>query len=69
MRTTLNINDEIYRAVQIHALECDTTISAYLEVALTQQMLEDMADMQLANDRAAESSHPFSSLVQDLKWQ
>lgn len=67
MRTTLTINDEIFRALKIRAAESDETISKYVEDAIKYQLLEDAEDIEDARKRQDEPEYPFEDLVKKFK--
>ena len=67
MRTTITINDTIFRALRMRAVEADETVSKLVEDAVKYQILEDLEDIQDANARESESDHPFDDLVTRFK--
>ena len=67
MRTTITINDKLYRAMKIRAAESDETISAIVEDAVKYQMLEDLEDIEEAKKRENEPTLSFDELVAEFK--
>lgn len=67
MRTTINLNDKVYRALKVRAAESDSSVSAILEEAIVYQLLEDLEDIEDANMRRREPVESFDALVKDLK--
>ncbi len=67
MRTTITINDKLFRALKIRAAETDETVSSIVEDAIKYQLLEDMEDIETAKKRQNEPTLSFDSLVAELK--
>ncbi len=67
MRTTITLNDTLYKTLRLQAAASDTTISSIVQDALVQQLLEDAEDLEDARARAEEPNHPFDQLVAELK--
>lgn len=67
MRTTVTINDTLYKAVKQRALDSDKSVSAVIENAIKFQVLEDLEDLEDAKQRASEVSYSFNELVDELK--
>jgi mRNA interferase RelE/StbE len=67
MRTTITINDKLYRLLKLRAAESNQTLSAIVEDALKFQMLEDLEDIEEANKREVEPSYSFDELVAEFK--
>lgn len=67
MRTTITINDKLYKMLKLRAVESSESISSIVEDALTYQMLEDTEDIEEANRRQNEPSHSFDELVANFK--
>ena len=63
MRTTITINDTIFRTLKKHAVESDTNVSQLVEDAVKYQILEDLEDINDANTRKDEPSYSFNELV------
>ena len=67
MRTTITINDTIFRALKMRAAESDTNVSQLVEDAVKYQILEDLEDIEDATVREKESTHSFDNLVTQFK--
>jgi Arc/MetJ family transcription regulator len=67
MRTTITINDTVFRALKMRAAETDTNVSKLVEDAIKYQILEDLEDIEDANARSDEPSNSFDSLVAKFK--
>ncbi len=67
MRTTVTINDKLYRAVKLRIAETDESMSNFIENALKYQVLEDFEDIEDAKKREDEPSLSFDDLVADFK--
>lgn len=67
MRTTITLNDKIYRALKHRAVESDESISTLVENAVKYQVLEDLEDLEDAKKREVEPSLSFDNLVSQLK--
>lgn len=67
MRTTITLNDKLYRALKIRAAESNESISKIVEDALKYQMLEDVYDIEQAKKRENEPTHSFDELVAEFK--
>lgn len=67
MRTTINLNDKLYRALKLRAASSDETMSSVVEDALAHQMLEDLDDIEEAQRREHESTYSFDELVAEFK--
>lgn len=67
MRTTITINDNLYRALKIRAAESDETISSLVEDAIKFQVLEDLEDLQSVKERENEPTLNFEDFVKELK--
>jgi hypothetical protein len=67
MRTTITINDKLFRALKIRAAETDESISQFVENAVKYQILEDFEDIEDAVVRQEESTHSFDELVAQFK--
>ena len=67
MRSTITINDKLFRALKIRAAETDETVSSIVEDAIKYQLLEDMEDIETAKKRQNEPTLSFDSLVAELK--
>ncbi len=67
MRTTITINDKLFRALKMRAAETDESISQLVEDAVKYQVLEDFEDIEDAEKREHESTHSFDALVKQFK--
>jgi len=67
MRTTITINDTIFRALKMRAIEADESVSKLVEDAVKYQILEDLEDIEDANAREKESIYSFDDLVAQFK--
>ena len=67
MRTTITINDKLFRALKIRAAETDESISKLVEDAVKYQVLEDFEDIEDAVKRQNESAYSFDDLVAQFK--
>ena len=67
MRTTVTINDTLYKAVKQRALDSDESVSSVIENAIKYQVLEDLEDLEDAKKRASEVTYSFNELVDELK--
>ena len=62
MRTTITLNDNIYQALKIEAAEFDESISSLIEVAVRNQLLENLEDLRAAKDRESDSKVKFQNI-------
>ena len=67
MRTTITLNDKLYRALKLRAAESNESISAIVEDAVKFQILEDLGDIEEVNKRENEPTHSFDELVSEFK--
>jgi len=67
MRTTITLNDKVFRALKLRAAESDQTISKLVEEAVTYQVLEDLEDIEDAQKREHEPVHSFDALVKEFE--
>jgi uncharacterized protein YwgA len=67
MRTTITLNDKIYKALRIRAAESGETVSAVVEDAVKEQVLEDLDDLRTVKERENEPAIDFKTFVKDLK--
>ncbi|MFI5270826.1 MAG: ribbon-helix-helix protein, CopG family [Candidatus Saccharimonadales bacterium] len=67
MRTTITLNDNIYKALRIRAAESGETISALVEDAIKEQVLEDLDDLHAVLKRENEPAIDFKTFVSELK--
>ncbi|MEX0668692.1 MAG: DUF6364 family protein [Candidatus Saccharimonadales bacterium] len=67
MRTTITINDKLYKAAKVRAAESGETLSSFVEEYLKNGLLEDLDDIETAKKRENEPLLSFDKLVNDLK--
>lgn len=67
MRTTITINNAIYRTLKHRAAETGETFSALVEEAIKHQLLEDLEDEEAIAARATEPAVSFDDFVKQLK--
>lgn len=67
MRTTITINDKLFRILKMRAAESDESVSQLVEDAIKYQVLEDFEDIEDAVEREHESTHSFDDLVKQFK--
>jgi len=67
MRTTITLNDKIYKALRIRAAESGETVSAVVEDAVKEQVLEDLNDLRTVKERQDEPAIDFKTFVKELK--
>lgn len=67
MRTTITINDKLFRALKMRAAETDKNVSQFVENAIKYQILEDFEDIEDASKRQKEPSYSFDDLVTQFK--
>ncbi len=67
MRTTITLNDKVFRALKLRAVETDESISKLVEDAVKYQLLEDLEDIEDAVKREKESVHSFDDLVSQFQ--
>ncbi len=67
MRTTITINDKLFRTLKLRAAQSDRSISSLVEDAVKYQILEDIEDIEDAQARAAEKEDSFADLVKTYK--
>lgn len=67
MRTTITINDKLFRALKLRAAETDESLSQLVEDALKYQLLEDLEDRDDAAKREHEPAYSFDELVKQFK--
>ena len=67
MRTTITLNDKIYKALKLRAVESGESISAMAEDAIKYQILEDLEDIQTLRERKNEPAIDFKTFVKELK--
>ncbi|HEY4161071.1 MAG TPA: ribbon-helix-helix protein, CopG family [Candidatus Saccharimonadales bacterium] len=67
MRTTITLNDKLFRALKMRAAESDESISQIVEEAVKYQVLEDLEDIEDAVKREDEPAYSFDNLVKQFK--
>lgn len=67
MRTTITLNDKIFKALRIRAAESNESVSTMVEDAIKEQILEDLEDLQTVNRREYEPTVDFKIFVKELK--
>lgn len=67
MRTTITINDKLFRALKVRAAETDESISQFVEDAVKYQVLEDFEDLEAVAKREHEPAYSFEDLVKQFK--
>ena len=67
MRTTITLNDKIYKALKLRAAESGESVSTMVEDAVKYQVLEDLEDIQTVNERQNESAVDFKTFVKELQ--
>ncbi|MCL4358034.1 ribbon-helix-helix protein, CopG family [Patescibacteria group bacterium] len=67
MRTTITLNDKIFKALKIRAAESGESVSAVVENAIKEQVLEDLYDLQTVKERENEPAIDFKTFVKELK--
>lgn len=69
MRTTITLNDTIFKALKMLSVETDKTMSELVEDAVKYQILEDLKDIKDVESRAKEPTYAFDELVKKLKTE
>ena len=67
MRTTITINDKLFRSLKMRAADSSVSVSKLVEDAVKFQILEDLEDIEDANKRTDEPEYSFDSLVKQFK--
>lgn len=67
MRTTIKLNDTIFQTLKVRAAQLRTTISELVETSIKNQLLEDLYDLKIADERKDEPVESFDALVVKLK--
>jgi predicted transcriptional regulator len=67
MRTTITINDTLFKSLKMHAAGTGQTISALVEDAVKEQLLEDAYDLDTIQKRLDEPRLSFDELVKQFK--
>lgn len=66
MRTTITISDRLHAALKHRAIDSGVTISDIVADAIKYQLLEDLEDIEDAENKISEPSIDFNQLVEDL---
>jgi predicted DNA-binding protein len=67
MRTTITINDKLYKVLKVQAAQTGESLSSLVEDAIKYQLLEDAEDIAIAKSREKESTYSFDELVKEFK--
>lgn len=67
MRTTITLNDAVFRTLKIQAAQTDQTISALVSGAIQDQLLEDLHDVKIADQRKHEPTLSHDDFVKQLQ--
>ncbi len=67
MRTTITLNDKIYKALRLRAAESGESISSMVEDAVKYQILEDLDDMRAIKERQDEPAVDLQTFLKELK--
>lgn len=67
MRTTITINDKVFHALKLRAVESEDSISTLVENAVKYQLLEDLEDIEDAGKRQNEPVYSFDDLVEQFQ--
>jgi hypothetical protein len=66
-RTTLYLEEPIYRAVRMKAAATNTNISSLVNKALRVSLAEDLEDLEALADRAEDPGRPFEDFLKELR--
>jgi hypothetical protein len=67
MRTTITINDSLFKSLKMRAAESGESISSLVEEAITYQILEDVEDKEIVEKRLQEPKLSFDTLIKEFK--
>ncbi len=67
MRTTITINDKLFKNLKIYAASTGETLSSVVEDAVKNQLLEEADDIQEVKKRSSEPLASFDELVSEFK--
>ena len=67
MRTTITLDDTVYKTLKRHAARSDVSLSHFIQDAIINQVLEDLEDIEDALTRMDEPSIPFDDVVAELR--
>ncbi len=66
-RATVYLDADLHRALRVKAAETDRSLSDLVNGAVRRSLLEDADDLAAFDERAAEPTVDFETLVKDLK--
>ena len=66
-RATIYFDPEIHRALRLKAAATDRPVSEIVNEAVRERLAEDADDLAAFDDRAAEPSLDFDTVVKDLR--
>jgi predicted nucleotidyltransferase len=66
-RTTINFDAEVYEALRLRAAEVKTSISEYVNDAVSNALDEDAEDLAVIEERRNEPNVDFEEFVADMK--
>ncbi len=66
-RSTIYLDADLHRALRVKAAETDDTVSDLVNAAVRRSLGEDAEDLAAFDDRAAEPSLDFATVLKDLK--
>lgn len=66
-RATVYFDPQLHRALRLKAAETDESISDLINAAVRQSLAEDAEDLAAFEERAAEPSLAFETVLKDLK--
>lgn len=67
MRTTITIDDKLFKNLKVYAASTGETLSSVVEDAIKNQLLEEADDIQEIQKRSNEPLAPFDKLVTEFK--
>jgi hypothetical protein len=67
MRTTITINDKLFRLLKMRAAETDSSLSDLVEQAVTYQVLEDIEDIEDAAKALEGPMYPFEDVMAEFR--
>jgi len=67
MRTTITLNDKVFKALKLRALTSEESMSKLVEDAVKYQLLEDSEDIEDALVRSNERILSFDALVKEFQ--
>lgn len=67
MRTTITIDDRLHVALRHRAIDSGVSISEIVSEAIKYQILEDLEDIEDADNRFGEPTQDFGDLLAQLK--